>query len=546
MPFSTRARCFAISLVCLISMGALAAVLLGCGGARQTSDEGLQEQHATRRPNVLFIMVDDLRPELGSYGVADVRTPHLDTLSEQGVIFRRAFAQAAACAPSRASLMTGMRPDSTRVWSLGEEFRKTIPDVVTMPQHFDAFGYYTVSMGKIFHNHMPDVVSWDEADLRPALFSTPEWIDREPESIYHDEKLKQELAEVRARRIAKNPNAYAGGWAYGKSYEIVDKPDDQLYDGAQTTLAIETLERLKDMDQPFFLAVGYYRPHLPFVAPKTYWDLYDRETLPPAPNPFLPRDAPPFAMNSQYELRSCYDLEWVKHPVVEPLPEATARLLKHGYYASVSFVDACIGRLLTALEELGLADDTIVVVFGDHGWKLGEHGSFCKQTNYNIDTRVPLIVRAPGVEPGQTVDRLVELVDLYPTISELAGIEIPDNMEGTSFKPLLDDPTAPWKSAVFSHYRQRPKVTSDGNEYMGYSMVTERHHLVEWHTWDNTTKTAGELVARELYDNRTDPLENTNLADLPENAELVAELSKQLEAGWRAAREPAPTAPSAP
>ncbi len=525
----------------LISAAAVLGILAGCGGAPPAENSGGESAEAGRRPNVLFVAVDDLRPELGCYGVPEIRTPHLDRLASQGIMFQRAFAQVAACSPSRASLMTGMRPDSTRVWTLGEEFRKTIPDVVTMPQHFHAFGYYTVSIGKIFHNHMPDVVSWDEADLRPPVFSTPEWVDREPESIYHDEQLKKELAEVRARRIAKNPNAYAGGWAYGKSHEIVDKPDDELYDGAQTTLAIETLKRLKDIDQPFYLAVGYYRPHLPFVAPRKYWELYDRDAIPPAPNPFLPSGAPVFAINSQYELRSCYDLEWVKHPAVERVPDETARLLKHGYWASVSFVDACIGRLMDALAELGLAENTIVVVWGDHGWKLGEHGSFCKQTNYNDDTRVPLIVRAPGVRAGQTVDRLVELVDLYPTLSELAGIDIPANMEGSSFKPLLEDPELPWKSAAFSLYHQRPKVTLDGSEYMGYSMVTERYHLVEWHTWDDTAKTAGEMVvARELYDNQVDPQENLNLADRPENAELVAELSAQLRAGWQAARNAIP------
>jgi arylsulfatase A-like enzyme len=490
-----------------------------------------------RRPNVLFISIDDLRPELRSYGVTEIKTPNLDKLAEQGVVFRRAFCQAAACAPSRASVMTGMRPDTTRVWSLGEEFRKTIPDVVTMPQHFHNHGYHTVSMGKIFHNHMPDRVSFDEADLRPPEYGTPEMIDRDPESFYHDEGLKKELAQVRLKRLEKNPDAYAGGWAYGRATEIVDAPDEALYDGAQTTLAIQTLKRLARKNQPFYMALGYYRPHLPFVAPRKYWDLYDRDKIPPAPNPFLPKGAPTFAMNSQYELRGCYDLEWVQHPAKERLPDDTARLLKHGYYASVSYVDACLGRLMDALEEIGLAENTIVVVWGDHGWKLGEHGSFCKQTNYNIDTRVPLIVRAPGRHRHTgTVDRLVELVDLYPTLCDLAQIEIPNNMEGTSFKQLLEEPGTPWKSAVFSQFHQRPKVTPDGKPYMGYSMVTERHHLVEWHTWDNTTKTAGDLVARELYDNRADPQENTNLADLPEHAALVRRLSRELRAGWRAAR----------
>jgi len=505
----------------LLSAGLVAGMVPGCVLSPKTTDRAESDLDESRRPNVLFISVDDLRPELGCYGNREIVTPNFDRLAGQGVLFRRAFCQAAACAPSRASLMTGMRPDSTRVWSLGEEFRKTIPDVVTMPQHFHEFGYHTVSMGKIFHNHMPDRISFDEPDLRPPEYMTPEMIDRDPESFYHDEGLKKELALMRERRLKKRPNAYADGWAYGRAVEVADAPDDALYDGAQTTLAIETLERLGTMDQPFFMALGYYRPHLPFVAPRKFWDLYDREKLSPAPNPFLPKGAPGFAMNSQYELRGCYDLEWVRHPAEERLPEETARLLKHGYYASVSYVDACLGRLMDGLEKAGLADNTIVVVWGDHGWKLGEHGSFCKQTNYNIDTRVPLIVRAPGMHrPGTIVDRLVELVDLYPSLCDLARIDIPGNMEGTSFKPLLENPDRPWKAAAFSQYHQRPKVTTDGKRYMGYSMVTERYHLVEWHTWDNTTKTAGDLVARELYDNRDDPQENINLADLPKYAGL--------------------------
>jgi iduronate 2-sulfatase len=521
----------------LVSAGLLTGMIPGCIAPPQAADRPGEIADGGRRPNILFISVDDLRPELGCYGNEEIRTPNFDRLAAQGVVFRRAYCQAAACAPSRASLMTGMRPDSTRVWSLGEEFRKTIPHVVTMPQHFHEFGYRTVSMGKIFHNHMPDRVSFDEPDLRPPEYLTPEMIDRDPESFYHDEGLKKELALMRERRLKKRPNAYADGWAYGRAVEIADAPDEALYDGAQTTLAIKTLKRLSKMDQPFFMALGYYRPHLPFVAPRKYWELYDRDKLSPAPNPFLPKGAPGFAMNSQYELRGCYDLEWVRHPAKERLPEETARVLKHGYYASVSYVDACLGRLMDGLEEAGLADNTIVVLWGDHGWKLGEHGSFCKQTNYNIDTCVPLIVRAPGQDQhGTVVDRVVELVDLYPSLCDMARISIPDHMEGTSFKPLMENPSRPWKEAAFSQYHQRPKVTTDGNRYMGYSMVTERHHLVEWHTWDNIGKTAGEFVARELYDNLDDPQENINLADIPKYAGLVEKLSEKLRAGWRDAR----------
>ena len=404
-----------------------------------------------KRPNILFVIVDDLRPELGCFGNTEIKTPNFDRLGGEGVAFTRTHCQAAACAPSRASVMLGMRPDSTRVWSLGEKFREINPDYVTMPQYFHKHGYHTVSMGKIFHNHMPDPVSFVEPDLKPAEYMTPEMIDRDPESFYYDEELNKELAQVREQRLAKNPNAYAGGWAYGRSWECSEAPDNAFYDGAQTDLALEKLKELKGRQEPFYMALGYFRPHLPFVAPKKYWDFYDRNGLSLADNPFLPKDSPIMAMNSAYELTACYDLEWVKHPSVAPLPEETARLLKHGYYASVSYVDACLGRLMAGVKELGLDEDTIVVVWGDHGWKLGEHGSWCKQTNYNIDTRVPLILRTPDmVNRGQKCERLTELVDLFPTLCDLAGLEVPDYLEGSSLKPLLSNPNQKIKDAVFS------------------------------------------------------------------------------------------------
>jgi iduronate 2-sulfatase len=488
------------------------------------------------RPNVLFVIVDDLRPELGCYGNHEIKTPHFDKFAKESVVFTRAYCQAAACAPSRASVMLGMRPDSTRVWSLGEKFREINPDAVTMPQYFHKFGYYTVSMGKIFHNHMPDPVSFDEPDLRPEKYNTPELIDRDPESFYHDEELKKELAKVRENRIRKNPNAYAGGWAYGRSWEAYDGPDNAFYDGAQTNLALDVMKRLKGKKQPFYLALGYYRPHLPFVAPKKYWDLYDRDSLSMASNPYLPRNSPIMAINSMYELRACYDLEYVKHPSEFQLAEETARLLKHGYYASVSFVDACFGKLMNGLRELGLDKNTLIVVWGDHGWKLGEHSSWCKQTNYNIDTRVPLFIRAPGVhQEGKKCHQLVELVDIFPTLCDLAGIKIPDYMEGTSLKPMLKNPKLELKSAVFNQYHLRPRNTPDEKSYMGYSMVTPRYHYVEWRYWNNDEKTAGELAAVELYDNQADLYENNNIAVLPENEKIIEKLSKQLKAGWRAA-----------
>lgn len=510
-----------------VAAAAVLLVLFTCCGSQPPQE----------RPNILFIIVDDLRPELGCYGSNEIKTPHIDEFAQGALVFNRAYCQAAACAPSRASVMLGQRAETMRVWSLGEKFREINPKAVTIPQHFHEYGYYTVSMGKIFHNHMPDPVSFDEPDLRPAEYMTSEMIDRDPESFYYDEELNRELALVRAERLKKNPNAYAGGWAYGRSTENSDAPDNAFYDGAQTDLALETLKRLKDKKQPFFFALGYYRPHLPFVAPKKYWDLYERDKISKAGNPFLPKDSPPMAMNSTYELKACYDLEYVQHPAVFQLEEETARLLKHGYYACVSYVDACVGRVMDEIRELGLDKNTIVVFWGDHGWKLGEHGSWCKQTNYNIDTRVPLLIRAPGYPSlGKQTDQLTELVDLFPTLCDMAGIDNPANMEGTSLKPLLENPEKALKSAVFSHYHQRPRSTLDGKRYMGYSMVTARYHYVEWFRWDDEKKVAFDQVGVELYDNLVDPDENVNIAGLPENAELIEELAQRLEAGWKAAK----------
>ncbi len=320
-----------------------------------------------------------------------------------------------------------------------------------------------------------------------------------------------------------------------------DAPDGAFYDGAQTDLALDKLKQLKGRSEPFYLALGYYRPHLPFVAPKKYWDLYKRDKISMAKNPFIPKYVPPMSLDNQYELADCYDLTFVKHPALYHLPEETARLLKHGYYASVSYVDACFGKLMDGLEVLGLDKNTIVVVWGDNGWKLGEHNAWCKQTNFNVDTRVPLLIRDPRIPSGgQNCESLTELVDLFPTLCDLAGISLAGNMEGASLKPILKNPRFELKSAVFSQYHRRPDVSLDGKRYMGYSMVTGRYHYVEWRSWDNDKKVAGALAAVELYDNLSDPDENINIADFPENAELLEDMAKKLTAGWRAALLSAP------
>jgi iduronate 2-sulfatase len=493
-----------------------------------------------KRPNVIFISFDDLRPELGCYGNDEILTPNLDKLANQGVAFLNTYCQVAVCQPSRASYMTGLRPDSVGSWHLGDHHRGVHPDIVTMPQYFKNYGYYTVSIGKIFHNYVYDSISWNEPDLRPEEYKTPDRINRDAETFHYDDAITAKQLELRAERLRNNPGEklYAGGWGYGTSVEAPDLADEILYDGAQTELAIETIERLKEMNKPFYLALGYFRPHLPFVAPKKYWDLYNADSITPAFNPFLPVDAPAFAINSTYELGACYDIaEYQKHPVLGPLPDSIQKMLKHGYYASVSYVDACFGKLMDALERMGLTDNTIIAIVGDHGWKLGEHGSWGKMTNYEIDTRVPLIIRAPGIDGvGKSSKRLTELVDVFPTLCELSGIEVADYLQGTSVVPLLNNPDKEWKSAVFSQFHRRPRVSIDGQRYMGYSMRTDQYHYIEWYFWDNENKIPLDYVATELYDHQNDPEENVNIATDPQNSELIEALGEKLKAGWRSAR----------
>ncbi|MBT5428117.1 MAG: sulfatase [Bacteroidetes bacterium] len=450
----------------------------------------------------------------------------MDDFASDGLVFNRAYCQSAVCAPSRASLMLGMRPDSTRVWHLGDEFREINPDAVTMPQYFHKYGYYTVSIGKIFHNYMPDSISWDEPDLRPYPFAEPENLQRDGETFYVNEKNIEIQRLRRDSMLAIRKISYADGWNCGPVVEIGNADDSEYIDGAQTDLAIETLNRIKDLDQPFFLALGYYRPHLPFAAPKKYWDLYNREDIPMPPNPAPPIGSPSFSMNSMYELRAYAGTNKKAHPVDQTIGEDTTRLLKHGYMASVSYVDACVGKLISALKEMDLYDNTIIIVWGDHGWKLGDLGSWGKMTNYEIDTRVPIIIKpswtgheqrnSEKMMMGTKTNALVELLDIFPSLCDLAGIPKAEYLQGTSFVPLIEDPTIEWKEAVYSQFHRRPKVAHDGGRYMGYSVRTKDFHYIEWYTWDNTLKQAIDSVTAELYDHRIDPHEKINRIDSPD------------------------------
>lgn len=493
------------------------------------------KEKSKTQPNVLFISIDDLRPTLGIYGDETAITPHIDQIAGEGIFFKQAFCQAAVCAPSRASLMTGLRPDSTRVWHLGDQFRVINENAVTMPQYFSKHGYYTVNIGKIFHNYMPDSISWDEPDLRPSRYLKKEWLKRDGETFYISKEVNEMQAIKRDSLLKLRPKRYADGWNTGPAWEAADVHDSMYFDGAQTLLAMQKLSELAKTKQPFYMGLGFFRPHLPFAVPKKYWDLYDRDQIPLPENPNIPKGAPIFSMNSMYELRSYDGFHQLAHPAKNhQIAEDTLRILRHGYYASVSYVDALIGQLIQHLKELDIYENTVIILWGDHGWKLGDHNSIGKMTNYNIDLRVPVIVKeAQSKKQGLESKALIELVDLFPSTCELAGIPIPDYMQGTSFVPLIKDPKQTWKAAVYSQFHRRPKVSPDEKRYMGYSINTHDYHYIEWYGWDAKAGVRKDFVAAELYDRNKDPFETQNLATNSEFKALCTELSTQLVAGWR-------------
>ncbi|MDQ1256849.1 MAG: iduronate 2-sulfatase [Candidatus Hydrogenedentes bacterium] len=463
------------------------------------------------KTNVLFIAVDDLRPQLGCYGDPMVKTPNLDRLAGRGTVFQRAYCQQAVCSPSRTSLLTGRRPDTTRVYDLVVHFRKNLPDVATLPEWFKQHGYHAQGFSKIFHDGLDDKQSWTVPHWNPDAKSY-----LLPENQALVERLK---AEAKVGGSKKKRDRIRG-----VPWEAPDAADNELADGKTADKAIETLAGLTD--KPFFLAVGFRRPHLPFIAPKKYWDLYNRDDIQLADNPFAPKDAPDCALTDWGELRNYYGM-----PKEGPVSDDQARSLIHGYYASASYTDAQIGRVIDELERLGLRERTAIVVWGDHGWQLGEHGLWCKHTNFETSAHAPLIMSAPGQKAaGGKTDALVEFVDIYPSLCEVCGLPLSEGLEGTSFAPLLDDPARPWKTAAFSQY---PRFKEGVGLLMGYSMRTDRYRFTAWKCADKK-----EFAEYELYNHQTDADENVNIAGLPENEALVKELAAKLDAGWRQAGPP--------
>lgn len=483
-------------------------------------------QDAKVRPNILFIPVDDLRPDFETYGNTDLKTPNIQRIARQGVTFTRAYCQQAVCNPSRASLLTGLRPDSLQVWDLKTDMRKINADLVTLPQYFKLNGYTTIGLGKAFHNIFPDSLSWTEDVYLPG---TP----FDPDAMYVGELNNNIIERKKQKFISENNytriDRHGLWYIKANATENADVTDDAYYDAQQTNEAIRQLQKLKDTSKPFFLSVGYYKPHLPFNAPKKYWDLYDRNKLKLADNEYVPKNSPSFAVHGDQELRSYDDFRDLPLPTQKSLDEARQRELIHGYYACVSYIDAQIGRLLDELDRLGLTENTIIVLWGDHGWKLGEHNSWAKQSNYEIDTHVPLIFGGASVRSkNEKSTSLVEFLDIYPTLCDLASLPIPSYLHGKSLVPILNNPKHQVKTVAYSQFllgRFPPRP--DVPERMGYTVRTDQYRYVEWYEWKNDTR--GNFLAKELFDHKKDPKENVNVASVPKNKSIDEELSNYLK-----------------
>ncbi|MBD3675505.1 MAG: sulfatase [Planctomycetaceae bacterium] len=443
--------------------------------------------------NVLFIAADDLRCDLGCYGDPLVKSPHLDALAAEGLRFNRAYCQQAVCNPSRASLLTGRRPDTLQLYNLVKHFRDELPNVVTLPEHFKNNGYFTQNIGKVFHN-------WrTETQGDPQSWSVP--------AVMHYNRHGEDTAKVEGEvpaDQAPHPRTFAR-----------DVPDAAYFDGRIADLAVEAIEERQQAEKPFFLAVGFWKPHLPFNAPLDYWQQYQRSQFSLPLNPEPPENVPPLALHDSREL--------FRSSNGQPPTDQETLELRHGYFAAITYMDRQVGKVLAALEEAGLRDNTIIVFWSDHGFHLGEHSLWCKTSNFELDARVPLIIAPPNYQhAGQSTDSLTELLDIYPTLVDLCDLPKVSGLEGTSLVPVLKNPELSSKDYALTQH-PRPAYYKGQPDSMGYSLRTDHYRYTEWRDWES-----GKVVAQELYNHQTDPGENHNVA--AKHPGLVKTLSQKLSA----------------
>jgi arylsulfatase A-like enzyme len=429
------------------------------------------------KPNIVFISIDDLRPELGCYGKDYIHSPNIDKLASSGYVFNQAYCQVPVCGASRASILTGLLPTQNRFLSFHSRMDEDAPGITTLPLHLKTNGYYTVNIGKVSHWPDDQVNSWSEPPKRP------DWMQL-PDGSWNYEGWQDYMSEKNLKISESNSRGF------GPPYEKASVPDSAYSDGTSIEMAKRKLHELKELEQPFFFALGMLKPHLPFNAPSKYWDLYDEEGIKLAPNPYLPENVPQEGINNFGELRSYEGV-----PKKGPVSDSMAHNLVHGYYACVSYVDALIGDFLNELDKLGLSENTIIVLWSDHGFFLGEHGFWCKHALYELATRVPLIVKLPGVKSSHEISTIVELVDIYPTLCELTDVPLPEHLQGKSFIKAFENPDYQHRSFAYSRFESGESIKKNGKRYSQYF-----------------TKD-GELKAEMLYDHAKDPAENVNVVN---------------------------------
>lgn len=445
---------------------------------------GVTEAQNFEKPNVLFIAVDDLRPELGCYGQDHIQSPNIDILAQTGLTFTRAYCNVPVCGASRASILSGLRPTSQRFARASTRQDKDVPGIMGIPLHFKKNGYHTVSLGKIYHLKSDSKDSWSEEPWTPEG-NWQGW------RAYILPESKEQI----------DPDS-----GYGPSFELADGPDQIYPDGMVADEAIRQMQKFKKSDKPFFLAVGFRKPHLPFNAPKKYWDLYDFNEIKLPVNMEKPDNAPDVSVHNSNELRGYTDVPGQGH-----LDEEFMRKMIHGYYACVSYIDAQVGKVLSELDRLELTDNTIIILWGDHGFHLGEQNMWGKHCNFKNALRAPLILKVPGKAENIKTSALVEFVDVYPTLCDLAGLEKPIHLQGKSFFPLTENPEMQWKTEVYCRWGR------------GETIITQSHSYTEW--FGNKTD---QTTARMMYNLIDDPEETVNVSEKPGNKKLVEELSGKL------------------
>jgi arylsulfatase A-like enzyme len=475
-----------------------------------------------QKKNILFIAVDDLKPLLGCYGDPLAKTPNIDKLASRGAIYTHSYCQQAVSGPTRASLLTGKCPDYTQVWDLKTMIRNINPTIVTLPQYLVENGYNTAGIGKIFDPRSVDA-NQDKVSWSTPYIEYEHFLDNSTGDImlasYRNPALRAEITKYEAEGTA---NGLKGNKLrlfitekVKPSTECLEITDEAYNDGAIAKGAIDFLENRKD-DKPFFLAVGFKKPHLPFVAPKKYWDLYKRGDMPLAEYRKKALNSPEFAYTNSSELKSYTDIPAVyEFTDIDNtiLTEDKARELIHGYYASVSYMDAQVGKVLAELERKGLTKNTIIVLWGDHGWHLGDHGLWNKHTNFEQAARTPMIIVDPSVNKSVVVNSPVEFLDIFPTLCDLSGVEIPTNLDGKSLKATLQKPDTKMKDYAVSQFPRGPR--------MGYSIRTEKYRYTVWVNWKDKVLDMNKIIVTELYDYEKDPLETENLVDKKEYAAVL-------------------------